>query len=70
MTGPTDFAKSLLWINEAQNHVNSCASEFADPEALEAAEALQHWIDDEWDTLKTRIAKASRPYSVLRSRSS
>lgn len=68
MTGwsVADLARSLFWIFDAQSHVNSCADEIDDPEALQAVVELQHWIDREWDRLGPLAAGRKRPYSILR----
>jgi hypothetical protein len=63
---PAEVIRSLLWIREAQEHVNSCAPEFDDPEALATARELQRSIDDEWEALGLLVSHRPRPYSVLR----
>ncbi len=65
---PVEVIRSLLWIREAQDHVNSCANEFNDPASLAAALELQQSIDDEWDALGTLVANRPRPYSALHQR--
>ena len=65
---PADVAKSLLWIRRMQEHVNSCADEFDDPEALGAALDLQQSIDEEWNSLGPLVASRPRPHSVLHER--
>jgi hypothetical protein len=65
---PSEIVRALLWINEAQDHVNSCADDFDDPEALEAATRLQRSIDAEWDRLGVLVEGRRRPTSILRGR--
>jgi hypothetical protein len=66
---PAQVAKALLWINEAQAHVNSCSGDFdGDPESLDTAIELQRLIDAEWDKLGLLVEGRARPYSVLRAR--
>lgn len=62
---PTDVAKSLLWIREAQEHINSCADDFDDTESLAAAQELQAFVDREWDALGSLVSHCAKPYSVL-----
>ncbi len=65
---PADVAKSLVWIRERQEHVNSCAGEFNDPEAFAAALELQQSIDEVWDSLGPLVANRMRPDSALHDR--
>ena len=63
---PVEVARALFWIRETQEHVNSCAVEYSDPEAFSAAMELQQAIDQEWDSLGLLVADRQRPYSALR----
>lgn len=62
---PADVIRSLAWIREAQDHVNSCVGEFENPDAFEAAFELQRSIDLEWDALGGLVADRPRPFSAL-----
>lgn len=57
---------SKVCCRETQEHVNSCAVEYSDPEAFSAAMELQQAIDQEWDSLGLIVADRQRPYSALR----
>jgi len=65
---PADVSRSLCWIRERQQHVNSCAAELNDPEAFVAAQELQQSIDEDWDSLGSLVANRQRPHSELHAR--
>lgn len=66
LMSPIEVARALFWIREAQDHVNSCAEHFADPESFQAAAELQKHIDAEWDRLGPLVEDRPRPPSLLR----
>lgn len=63
-----EVVRALSWIRDSQEHVNSCADELDDAEALAVALELQQAIDSEWDRLGDLVEGRNRPFSILRDR--